>query len=241
MESTLISHRDTERITYDQLTLVPTPLGTDTHKPVSHHEVVNALIETLGFRHIGVHKQEYAVSKDGMKMFGLMELETTFHGCRFAIGIRNSHDKSMRLAMTVGYRVFVCDNMAFNGDFEPLLAKHSKHFNILNALSVGVDQMQRNFDPMVKAVDRWRESQLTDVSAKLLIYQAFIESELDVPKHLARPVHDLYFNPTIEEFQPRTIWSLSNAFTSAFKQLDPIPQFKATAKLGPFLEARSIA
>ncbi len=33
------------------------------------------------------------------------------------------------------------------------------------------------------------------------------------------------------------MWSLSNAFTSAFKELDPIPQFKATAKLGEFLEA----
>jgi hypothetical protein len=48
-------------------------------------------------------------------------------------------------------------------------------------------------------------------------------------------VHDLYFNPQCEEFQPRTIWSLSNAFTSAFKELDPIPQFKAIAKLGAFL------
>jgi hypothetical protein len=46
------------------------------------------------------------------------------------------------------------------------------------------------------------------------------------------------FEPKYEEFRPRTIWSLSNAFTSAFKELDPIPQFKATAKLGEFLEAR---
>ena len=35
-----------------------------------------------------------------------------------------------------------------------------------------------------------------------------------------------------------TCGSLSNAFTSAFKELDPIPQFKATAKLGGFLETR---
>src|SRR5260370_31970001 len=28
---------------------------------------------------------------------------------------------------------------------------------------------------------------------------------------------------------------LSNAFTSAFKKLDPVPQFKATARLGEFL------
>lgn len=34
------------------------------------------------------------------------------------------------------------------------------------------------------------------------------------------------------------IWSLSNAFTSAFKELEPIPQFKGTAKLSEFLETR---
>jgi hypothetical protein len=65
---------------------------------------------------------------------------------------------------------------------------------------------------------------------------AFIEDELDAPRHLARRVHELYFAPQHEDFQPRTMWSLSNAFTSAFKELDPIPQFKATAKLGPYLE-----
>jgi hypothetical protein len=31
------------------------------------------------------------------------------------------------------------------------------------------------------------------------------------------------------------MWRLSNAFTSAFKKLDPVPQFKATPKLGEFL------
>jgi hypothetical protein len=29
--------------------------------------------------------------------------------------------------MTVGYRVLVCDNMAFSRDFTPVLAKHSKN------------------------------------------------------------------------------------------------------------------
>jgi len=43
---------------------------------------------------------------------------------------------------------------------------------------------------------------------------------------------------TYEDFKPRTIWSLSKKFTSAFKELDPIPQFTVTAKLGEFLEAR---
>ena len=175
---------------------------------------------------------------DGMRLFGVLDLETEIQGCRFSIGLRNSHDKTMRLALVCGYRVFVCSNMAFSGDFTPVLAKHSKSFSLLDAISVGVDRMQRNFEPMRKQVEAWRQSELTDVTAKIIIYQAFIKGELDVPKHLARRVHDLYFQPAFEEFKPRTVWSLSNAFTSAFKELDPIPQFKATAKLGSFLENR---
>ena len=234
-EATLIA--STAKLTRQQLATVPTPLGTATHRPVPHAEVIEALVETLSFRHIGVVQEEFAISKDGMKMFGVLDLDTGMPGCRFSIGVRNSHDKSMRLAAVVGVRVLVCENMAFSGDFQPVLAKHSKNFSLQNALSIGVDEMQRNFDPMRRQVESWKESQLSDVAAKLTIYRAFIESDLEVPKHLARPVHGLYFNPQHEEFQPRTLWSLSNAFTSAFKELEPIPQFKATAKLAGFLEA----
>jgi hypothetical protein len=92
---------------------------------------------------------------------------------------------------------------------------------------------------MRQQVERWRAQQLSAEEAKLTIYRAFIEADLDVPKHLARRVHELYFDPQHEEFEPRTMCSLSNAFTSAFKELDPIPQFKATAKLGGFLEGGS--
>ena len=120
--------------------------------------------------------------------------------------------------------------------FTPVLAKHSKSFSLVDVNSVGVDRMQRNFEPMRKQVDAWRQTELSDVSAKMIIYEAFIESELDVPKHLARRVHDFYFDPKYDEFRPRTVWSLSNAFTAAFKELEPIPQFRATAKLGEYLD-----
>jgi hypothetical protein len=234
-ESLLLANNG--RITRDELALVPTPSGTATHRPIPHIEVINALVETLGFRHIGVVQDEYAVSHDGMKMFGVMELDQGMHGARFALGVRNSHDKSFRLAVTVGYRVFVCENLAFSGDFAPVLAKHSKNFSLQSALAIGVDDMQRNFKPMVEGVERWHSSQLSDIAARLVIYRAFIEGELEVPHHLDRRVHELYFNPQHEEFAPRNMWSLSNAFTSAFKELDPIPQYKATGKLAGFLQA----
>jgi hypothetical protein len=143
----------------------------------------------------------------------------------------------MRLGLVVGVRILVCDNMAFSGDFTPVLAKHSKHFDLNSALAVGIDQMQRNFKPMADQIARWREALISEVRAKEIIYRAFIEDQLDAPKHLARTVHHEYFNPAFPEFAPRTLYSLQNAFTSTFKLLDPVPQFKATASLGEFFSS----
>jgi hypothetical protein len=55
--------------------------------------------------------------------------------------------------------------------------------------------MQRNFEPMRKQVEAWQRSELTDVTATVVIYEAFVEGKLEAPKHLARSVHDLYFEP----------------------------------------------
>jgi hypothetical protein len=58
-----------------ELAQIPVPQATSTHKPVPHHTIVEALVETLSFRHIGGVNEEYAVSSDGMKMFGVLDLE----------------------------------------------------------------------------------------------------------------------------------------------------------------------
>jgi hypothetical protein len=125
-----------------------------------------------------------------------------------------------------------------SGVFTPVLAKHSKSFSLVDSLAIGVDRMGRNFEPMRKQVEAWQRSELTDGHRQGGHLQAYVEGRLEAPKHLARSVHDLYFEPKYEEVRPQTIWRLSNAFTSAFKELDPIPQLKATAKPGELLEAR---
>jgi hypothetical protein len=65
--STLIGYKG-RTIPREELALVPTPAAT---KPTyQSHEIVQALVEALGFRHIGVVHDEYVVSPDGMKVFG---------------------------------------------------------------------------------------------------------------------------------------------------------------------------
>jgi hypothetical protein len=231
----LVSHCGTSLMGRQNLLGLPTPEPTDTHKPIAHAALVGSLIEALGYRSLEVVEDQYAVSPDGMRMFGVLALNIEENGVRVSIGIRNSHDKSCSVGITIGYRVFVCDNLAFHGDFQTLTRKHSKNLVIEDVFSVAIDRMQRNFAPMLNQVNAWKGYELPDAAAKLTIYRAFIEDDLPAPKHLAKDVHRHYFEPDYDEFKPRTMWSLSNAFTSAFKELDPVPRFRATAKLAPFL------
>ncbi|MBL8124174.1 MAG: hypothetical protein JNJ39_08720 [Blastocatellia bacterium] len=234
--STLIVHCGARKVTREELKEIPVPEGTRTHQPLSHYDIVEVLEEALSFRYMNVIRDEYAVSPDGMKLFGVMDLNTGFDGGNFSIGLRNSNDKSMRLALTAGLRVTVCDNMAFSGDFTPLLHKHTRKLELKDVISIAVDRIQRGFDPLERQIGAMRDYGLTDNDARLFIYTAFMEKAIKgIPRNLMSVVHDHYFDPGYEEFKPRNLWSLSNAFTSAFKQLAPMKQFEVTAKLGTFL------
>jgi hypothetical protein len=223
----LMAHAGSEKLTREQLGVILPPEPTDTFKPISHATLVEQVIEGLSFRHINVVRDEYAVSEDGMKLFGVMDLEAGMDGARYSLGIRNANDKSMRLGLTVGYRVFVCDNMAFHGDFTPVLAKHSKHFVLADAIDIGLGRMQRNFDPMRKQIEGWQAKQLTDGSAKNIIYDAFLDDDLALPRHLACA-------PSITPISTRSIRSLLPGPSGA----SPTPLRRRSRNWTPFRSSK---
>jgi hypothetical protein len=237
----LMLHRGAEKLGRQDLLALPSPDSTDTHTVLPHSQFVAQTLEALAYRRIEVVKDEYGVSKDGMRMFGAMTLSLGEDADRpdrvnLVLGLRNSHDKTFSLGMVAGFRVFVCDNLSFQGDFFALARKHSKKLmdGFVDSVAIGVDRVQRHFLPMQQRVDVWRNHTLPDIEARELIYKAFIEEAVDVPKHLAKAVHRHYFEPPHPAFEPRTLWSLQNSFTEAFKALEPVPQFRATASLGEY-------
>lgn len=233
-DARLLAHSGTNKVTRLDLATLPLPEATDTFQPIPHSLLIDQLEEALAFRHISIVHDEYAVSPDGMKLFGLLELNAEYEGVRFAIGLRNANDKSMRLGMVAGYRVFVCDNMALSGEFKPLLAKHSKHFDLIESVAIGVDRIQRGFTPLREAIEFMRMMPLSNDEARLLIYRAFMENRF--PMRIMKLVHWHYFEPQYDEFKSRNVWSISNAFTSAFKELAPVRQYEMTARLGKYLQ-----
>jgi hypothetical protein len=233
---TLIAGRDTRFVPRPFLATIPTPESTDTFKPIGHADLINQIMDSLWYRRMNVVRDEYAVSTDGMKMFGLIELDIEYKGVRFAIGIRNANDRSMRVAMVAGYKVTVCSNMMLQGDFNPMLSKHSKKFELQDALSIACDRIQRNFGNLHQEITAKQERVIEPSFARELCYKAFTDGRF--PISLLRTVHKEYFEqPSYEEFAKPTLFSLENAFTTAFKKLEPLAQFQATARLGKFLAA----
>jgi len=215
---------------------IDTPDSTATHTVIPHHRVVEGVIEALAYRKIDVIHDEYAIAKDGQRMFGFLTLGLEKDGVSLMMGIRNSHDRSFSLAMVAGFKVFVCDNLAFMGDFEPMRLKHSAKLlsKLGDELTIAVDRTQRKFDTIHQDIDVWKNHSLTDANARAIIYRAFIDGELNAPARLAGDVHKHYFNPPHQEFEPRNLWSLQNAFTEAFKELQPEPFVQANQSLSRF-------
>ena len=187
--STLIAHCGASKVTREELMKIPVPEGTRTHQPLSHYEIVEVLEETLSFRYLKIVRDEYVVSQDGMKMFGVMDLNAEFSGGRFSIGLRNSNDKSMRLALTAGLRIFVCDNMAFSGDFTPLQHKHTRNLELRDSISIAVDRIHRGFEPLKEQVRAMKDQVLTEDEVKLIISSVLFDLE-DTTNSINRMVLD---------------------------------------------------
>jgi len=52
-------------------------------------------------------------------------------------------------------------------------AKHSKSFSLVDAISVSMDRMQRNFDPCGSRSNSGANRNSPTFTAKMIIYQAF--------------------------------------------------------------------
>ena len=81
-------------------------------------------------------------------------------------------------------------NSSINGCFAPALAKHTKHVSLVDNLSVRVDRMQRNFEPMRKQVELGSEHAFR-TRCQSWLFTELLWSKLDVSKLLARRAHDL--------------------------------------------------
>src|SRR3984893_9909849 len=96
----------------EQLAQIETPDATRSFKPVPHIELIDTLEHVLKLNHITIRKEQVALRRDGLTLFGVLQLQyqDTSDGIA-ALGLRTSNNRTMSIQLCAGLSVFVCDNM----------------------------------------------------------------------------------------------------------------------------------
>ena len=201
--------------------------------------MIDTVARSLNAAGFEIRRLRFAVARHEARMFATMDLETSLgSGVSLAVGIRNSTDKSLPLGFCAGSRVFVCDNLAFRSE----LLVHRKHTRF------GEERFREGICEAVKSLDQFRRTEaeriermrgieIGDELAESLILRGHLAGIVS-PRILPALVKE-WRNPAHEEFSPRTVWSLFNAFTAVLapRQKTNPQQFAAlTIRLSEMLD-----
>ena len=208
-----------ERVEYTQLQAVDTPKPTETWSPLQHHTLYDAVKHRLEQKGFEIADTTHLLSHEDNRYFGTVCLKPE-EGVPYArmVGIRNSHDKRFCASIVAGARVICCANGMFVGDELALSRKHTSRIH---------DDLPQKIDESFgKLLQEWKRNDM-----RLLEYQATTISDMDANDLIIRSLDNgaiassaipevlkQYREPPHEQFKPRTLWSLHNAFTEVLKK-----------------------
>jgi hypothetical protein len=97
----MLLHCGAELVSRAQLCEVPTPQNTSTWYPLPHSRVYREVLDQLEGCGFLVTEEAHALSHDGARYFGVLNITLLGRGIfewSWAVGIRNSHDKTFPAA-----------------------------------------------------------------------------------------------------------------------------------------------
>ena len=236
----MMVHCGGRNISFDELSTLELPPETETYVPIAHSDLalnVTSVCSDL------LHDYEkvddvYAVAAglinvngekvkhDAARFFGL----TTFRRkgapddeMGIACGYRNSFDKSMKVGMALGAKVFICDNMTLSGSIVRFDMLHTG--NVLERLQeqivLGVHKSKQGFIEVEKDAEEMKRVKVGDDAAFRFFGLAY-GRDLVTPTQLTTAMRAWKNDEYMSGFgAERTAWSLYNAGTEALKSVKP--------------------
>lgn len=230
----LIVHCGAEHVSRDELRTIEAPEGTSTWHPIAHEEVLCTVEQSLRQAGFEARKSDLAVSERGLRFFGVLDLESQLvDGVSLTIGVRNSNDKRFPISFCAGSRTLVCDNLAFTGNIV-IAKRHTingrERFN--EGVATAVQKLTEYQTTEAKRIESFQATEVTDDQAHSIILQAWEKRTLG--QRMMRPLLKEWREPSYEEFEPRTAWSLLSAYTHIMKERQAKYPNRAAAEVMKF-------
>jgi hypothetical protein len=220
--STIVAHVGGKFVSFDELGTIPIPTPTKTFHPIAHDSLAG-LIKKFGndlLKGFRFDSESYVVARDGAQFFGLLTYRNGSDDVGLSIGMRNCHDKSFSAALGCGNKLFVCDNLAFNGEII-IMRKHTLNIwkDIENLAINAIYKAPDTFNGFLADMEKLKQIEYTTDQAYEKIgwlYGHEILSTRQLPI-----VKENWENTPYPEFAPRTAWSFYNSCTEALKTCAP--------------------
>lgn len=226
-----MSHEELE-----QMPIEPYEKGGRRHAPAKHSElceVVDRSFDMLGYR---TDNHEFFISKNKHRMLNTFDIthadfELSNSEFRMIGATINTTDSSMAPHVLFGPRVFVCDNMTFSAEYKirhkatPSLLQDIKYLVLDNATNI--PHLFKEMTSQFEVMQEWKLKTRREVNDLFVrSAEAGVIGFQQIPR-----VKTHWDNPKHEEFEPRTMYSLYNAYTEYWKEKNPFVLRHATKRL----------
>ncbi len=209
----LMLHAGAIPVDYAGLREFATPAPTATHFPVPHHSVVDYVKHSLTFFGHEVVQEDYGVTPEGDRFFGVLSLKSPYGDYTDMVGLRNSHDKSFPVGVSFGSRVFCCDNMAFTGE-HVIRRRHTPKIKreLPGLIAEIIEPLADARKYIALTYDRFKATELDQRNADHLVMDMYRKEVINLTR-IADVVNA--YEDQAQDWGGNTCWRMFNAATFA--------------------------
>ena len=210
------------KISFEQLSTLPTPAPTPSHTPVPHAALVTSARSAIGAAGFEIVQEQHATNRDGLRYFGGFALrgpDITSTERELVLGLRNSHDKSFAAAVCIGTSMLVCENLCFSSTVR-LDRKHTSRIerDLPAVFSRAMGRLIPAWTEHGDRLERYKNTGIDERQAAHLVVTLAESGALGIRDIL--PTLREFRAPRHPEFAGSTLFNLYNAATEALKGSD---------------------
>jgi len=234
MNNIILKAKGVKQFTRDEVIECMPLQATQTYTPISNRELIMTSLEVLDKCNFTVVNEFYKMDSSRQKMVGGLIVHSGDSDYNMMLGLKNSGDKSMSAAYTMGMSILVCSNSSVSGE-EMMIRKHTGNANveIKKALTESVLKLETQYSKIKADFERLKEIEVTKKTCASLVGQMYLNENIITQQQLAL-VRDELLNESYNYGVKDSAYNLYQNITNSLKVSHPVNFFKNHVQLHDF-------
>ena len=198
-----------------QLMAIDVPVSTSSYSPISHREIIEEIKEQLDIKGFTIRTTNYKANNSGTKLIGYYGIEHTDSEMGIMMAFRNSYNKSMSAAITIGGQVWICENGLVAGDIS-LIRKHTGAAPkvVKNKIIDSINDFEVSFNSLIHDREQMKLEAITKKTCAELLGRMYVQEKMITSAQLDIIKDEMYCSKV---FNDNTVWDFYNNITESLK------------------------